>query len=154
MTRYPKKRRDRTKGANGGWNAFIRFPRIKSASVRRDVMLAERLRLLLQRACPNCPEELASGIAVDLTDIWSIGERHKKHIRDLLKLSLPREEDRLYEILAGGVEVDLLFENDYHLRSLRKLLPQFWKNLGSRSRKKKAKPKELEAMRTTAGASK
>jgi hypothetical protein len=106
-------------------------------SVRRNIALARQLTLFLQRACPACPEQLASSIAVDLADIWSIGERHRRSIRDLLRLRFPVNEDKLYSILASRIEVDLLGENVYHLESLKRCLPEFWKKLETGSRRTK-----------------
>lgn len=110
-----------------------------SPSIRRNMLMTAKIRKLLQRACPGCPEQLASGMAIDLTDILFIGERHKKHVQELLRFSFPRDKARFSTLLARDVEVDLLFENEYHLRSLKKLLPRFWKTLDSGSRKNRAK---------------
>lgn len=145
MTRHRTNRR--RGGIGAGKDPIVvgssKLARLESRSVHRNVILAQKLRLQLQRACPNCSQRITAGIAVDLADIQFVGERLRKNIRELLRLSFPRDKDRLYKTLAREIEVDLLFENNYHLRSLKKLLPEFWSTLDSRSRMNSARNKKI-----------
>jgi hypothetical protein len=125
-------------GNGDGSISKIRYPRIDARAVRRNVKLTDRIRRMLHDACPRCPKQLASSIAIDLADICAIGEKHRKHVKELLSLSLPKGNDRLGTILAR-IEVNLLFENDYHLRSLKKVLPRLWKKLEARGTKAKSR---------------
>jgi hypothetical protein len=49
-------------------------------------------------------------------------------MKELLRLKFPRDKLKL-EKLLGRLEANLLFENNWHLKSLRRRLPQLWKSL-------------------------
>lgn len=63
-----------------------------------------------------------------------VGERHKKHIEALLRMEFPRDRTK-FEKLLGKLEVDLLFENQWHLDSLKRGLPRLVRDYYSKPRK-------------------
>jgi len=96
--------------------------------IKRNVGLASRLFKRLKRWSPNSSDRLIAGVAVDLADIWMIGEGHKKQLKEILRLRFPKDRERMLSLLAR-LEVNLLFENQGHLTSLRELLPKLAKEV-------------------------
>jgi len=107
--------------------------------IKKNVRLANALRRKLEQASLGSIEIL-SEVAIDLADIATIGEKHKRRLKELLHLQLPQDLEKLDDLLAG-FEVDLLWENEWHLKSLKRGLPKLVRNLnqhlaGARKRAK------------------
>lgn len=99
---------------------------------RANVKLARLLREKIAEASLG-DSEMVSSVAVDLADIAAIGEKHRGRLRDLLRLHFPQDLDKLEDLLVG-FDVDLLWENQWHLRSLKRKLPRLLANLNQRIR--------------------
>jgi hypothetical protein len=103
----------------------VKLAKQKLGQVRNNVRLARKLFDLLSRASPHSSGDLVSGLAVDLADLVHVGQKHLRFVQELLKMRLPRDRERLCSALVVNSEVNLFFENQYHLRSLQKGLPRF-----------------------------
>src|SRR5947209_6842614 len=77
----------------------------------------------LQAGSPKSKSRLVGNLAIDLDDLVEVGDRHKAAITALLTLSLPKDQKKFLHLLAN-FETDLLFEADFHLKSLKRLLPR------------------------------
>jgi hypothetical protein len=93
-------------------------------STMRTVRLARQLRQTFAKACPNLPKDVVSALAVDLADISEIGERHKEYLRQLLEMRFPEDLGKAETLLVHWIEVELLFHNQFHLKSLKRQLPK------------------------------
>ena len=98
--------------------------------IKAHVRRANELRLFLQAAAPKCPPQVVSAVAVDLADLTNVASRHQQHVKELLSLTIHRRKSRIGRLLAQ-IEVNLLFEANYHVRSLQKNLPRLVKHLNS-----------------------
>jgi hypothetical protein len=96
----------------------------KKALIMRTVRLADQLRHTLAKACPNLPQHVVSALAVDLADVSEIGIRHDKYLQQLLKMRFPEDLDKAETLLIHWIDVELLFHNQYHLKSLKRQLPK------------------------------
>jgi hypothetical protein len=94
----------------------------RKKEIQKNVRRARELRELLQAVAPSCPVEVASAVAVDLADLESVGSKHRRHVNKIVKLAGPRTNSQLADVLVE-VEVNLLFEAQFHLSSLKTNLP-------------------------------
>lgn len=106
--------------------------RFRQSLVKANVQLAQVVRNKLSESSLGTPEELSS-VAVDVADIVAIGERLRSKLRDLLKLRFPRDLEKL-ENLIVEFKIDLLWENQWHLNSLKQELPKLLRRLDRRLR--------------------
>ena len=81
-------------------------------------------------------KEIASSIAVDFADIATIGQKHRALLDQLLRLRFPRNLEQLEDLLISA-QVDLLWENDWHLKSLKRNIPKMLRSLERRLRPRK-----------------
>ncbi len=106
--------------------------------IRRNVTLARKLYHVLSLASPRSSQTLISNMAVDLADIWKIGESHRRDVKKLMRMRFPRDREQLRTLLIKDIDLNLLFENQYHLTSLKKCLPKLLKDMNeSKHRSKK-----------------
>jgi len=110
--------------------------RKETARAKAHVRFATCIREKLTEAS-LVSEDTASSIAVDFADIAAIGERHRALIDQLLRLRFPRDLRKLESLLIKA-QVDLLWENDWHLKSLKHQLPKILRSLNKRLRSRKA----------------
>ena len=96
---------------------------------KKHVALADKLRRRLLELAPSCPARVASAIAVDLADLSYVATKHSEHLKSLL---LPRGHFTKAGIgkLMAQIDVNLLWEANYHIKSLRRNLPLLVKRLG------------------------
>jgi hypothetical protein len=94
-------------------------------ALQRNVRQANALRLILQAAAPRCHPDVVSAIAVDLADLARVAAKHQQHVRKLLT---SKRRSGLERVLAQ-IDVNLLFEANYHVKSLRKNLPKLVNHL-------------------------
>jgi hypothetical protein len=113
----------------------VKMRKIKSRRVKSNVHLASRLRKQLMQAS-LVSEGIASNIAVDFADIASVGERHRSLLAHLQRLRLPNDLNKLEDLLISA-QINLLCENDWHLKSLKKNLPKLLRSLNRRLRQQK-----------------
>ena len=95
----------------------------EKARIRRHVEFVRRIMKQLQAGSPKSKSRLVGDLAIDLGDLVEVGDRHKAAIKTLLTSSFPRDHEKFLHLLAM-FEVDLLFEADFHLNSLKRLLPR------------------------------
>ena len=62
-------------------------------------------------------------MSVDLAGLWEVGLNHKRHVRELLKCSYPRDREKIEELLTE-MQVNLLSQGADHLKTLQKILPR------------------------------
>lgn len=98
--------------------------------IKAHVRRAHDLRLLLQRVAPKCPPQIVSVVAVDLADLTNVAAKHQRHVNELLSPTTRRRKSRI-ETLLARIEVNLLFEANYHVKSLRRNLPRLVRHLTS-----------------------
>lgn len=88
---------------------------------RRVVSLSHELNLVLSAASPKSKKDLISGVAVDLSDLWEIGEEHKRRIAKLLNMQFPKDKKRLEDMLYD-FDIRLIYHAQWHLRLLKRRL--------------------------------
>ena len=88
-------------------------------------LLAIQLKLgsLLKQAAPRSKPRDVSWMSVDLAGLWEVGLNHKRHVRELLKCSYPRDREKIEELLTE-MQVNLLSQGADHLKTLQKILPR------------------------------
>ena len=94
----------------------------KRTGSNKNVNAATRLFQALSTISPTSKKSVTSGLALDLTDLEAVGIRQKKLVKTLRNLRLPRDKKK-FEWALTRIEGDLLFETQYHLSSIKKLLP-------------------------------
>jgi hypothetical protein len=87
------------------------------------VRLKESIRKQLERASPHSSKQLTENFAIDLCDLVRVARWHRAHVNQLLKMRFPKDRRKFCKLLAN-IEVDLLFENQWHLTSMKRLLPR------------------------------
>ena len=106
----------------------------KRADIISNVKTATRLFHALSAISPKSKTKVTSGLAVDLADLEHVGKRHRRVIRTLCRLRLPRDKKQVERALAQ-IEVNLLFEAQYHLSSIKRLLPIFIADMSKSTRR-------------------
>lgn len=98
--------------------------------IKKHVALAGKLRRRLLELAPTCPVRVASDIAIDLADLSYVATKHREHVKSLL---LPRGHFTKAGVgkLLAQIDVNLLWEANYHIKSLRRNLPLLVKRLGA-----------------------
>lgn len=102
--------------------------RIDRRMIRKVVNLSRRLNAVLSAASPRSTKDLISGVAVDLSDLWEVGQEHERRIAKLLKMRFPRDKARLEDMLYD-FEIRLIYHAEWHLRHLKKRLAQLRRDL-------------------------
>ena len=74
---------------------------------------------------------------VDLADIWGMSRWYLRYVENLLSRERTLSRNELETILIE-IEVQFLYHLSYHLKSLRRLVPQALAALGSGRRRRKA----------------
>lgn len=103
---------------------------LRKTKLKKHVALAGKLRRRLLELAPTCPVRVASDIAIDLADLSYVATKHSEHVKSLL---LPRGHFTKAGVgkLLAQIDVNLLWEANYHIKSLRKNLPLLVKQLDS-----------------------
>jgi hypothetical protein len=88
-------------------------------------VLAVQLKLtsLLKLAAPKLKPRDVSWMSVDIAGLWEVGLNHKRHVRELLKCSYPRDREKIDKLLTE-MQVNLLSQGADHLKTLQKSLPR------------------------------
>ena len=94
-----------------------------SVETGRNVRLVKEIYTQLRKASPGSSGQTAGKLAVDIGDLLSVGRNHRDHVMQLLQMKFPQDRERFLKLLAR-FEVNLLFENQWHLSSLKRLLPR------------------------------
>jgi hypothetical protein len=110
-----------------------------SSRTRKHVRLVDEIQKQLERASPQTPKEAVGELAVDIGDLASVGRAHRGHIAELLRMSFPKDRPAFCKLLAQ-FEVNLLFENQWHLSSLKRLLPRLVKDAYRSSEESNVEP--------------
>jgi|SRR5579859_421061 len=85
----------------------------------RSVKLARKLYKVLSAAYPGLPQKVRSSLAVDLSDIEEVGRKHRHFIKRLFSLRFPRDSEKAENLFIDWIDVELLFHNQWHLKSLK-----------------------------------
>ena len=105
----------------------ILWAMIKPTSrAKKNIRLVQEIKKQLEAASPTSAKRLLASFSTDLGDLYFVAEAHQNQMKELLRLKFPRDKQKL-EKLLGRLEANLLFENNWHLKSLRRSLPQLWK---------------------------
>jgi hypothetical protein len=104
------------------------------------VRLVNEIYSQLRKASPGSSGRTTGGLAVDIGDLLSVGRNHQDHVKQLLEMKFPQDRERFLKLLAG-FEVNLLFENQWHLSSLKRLLPRLVRDAYRSSSKRTPKKK-------------
>jgi|SRR5882762_7285414 len=91
--------------------------------VLEHVALVNKIYWQLRKASPRSPGRTTGELAVDLGDLVFVGTKHKNDVKRLLKMRFPKDWERFRKLLAH-FDVNLLFENRWHLASMKRLLPR------------------------------
>ncbi|MGB2677759.1 MAG: hypothetical protein WAN12_11815 [Candidatus Acidiferrum sp.] len=95
----------------------------KRCEILKHVQLVQRIQKQLEKASPRSAKRTIGELAVDIGDLISVGRAHWDHVNQLLKMSFPKDRTAFRKLLAQ-FDVNLLFENQWHLSSLKRLLPR------------------------------
>ena len=106
---------------------LLSAPGRKSGGALKHVRLVEKIQKQLEKASPHSAKQTIGNLAIDIGDLTSVGKAHSDHVDQLLAMSFPRDLAAFRKLLAQ-FEVNLLFENQWHLSSLKRLLPQLVKD--------------------------
>jgi len=95
----------------------------KVGASREQVRLVNKIYQQLRKASPLSSGQTTGELAVDIGDLVSVGRKHHEDVKQLLKMRFPKDRERFLKLL-GQFDVNLLFENQYHLSSVKRLLPR------------------------------
>lgn len=99
----------------------------KSRETLKHVRLVQKIQRQLERASPHSLKQTVGEFAVDIGDLAYVGRAHWGHVNQLLRMRFPKDRAAFRKLLAQ-FDVNLLFENQWHLSSLRRLLPRLVKD--------------------------
>jgi hypothetical protein len=97
--------------------------RIDPGLIRKTQKLSGELFKVLACASPRSTTHLISGIAVDLSDFWEIGEEHRRRIKELRDMRFPRDRRRFEEMLYE-LQIRLVWHTEWHAKHLKGRLEQ------------------------------
>ncbi len=97
--------------------------RVKARKVLENVRLVNKIYRQLRKASPRSSRQTTGDLAVDLGDLIFVGRKHQNDVKQLLKMTFPRDRTKFRKLLAQ-FEVNLLFENQWHLTDIKGLLPR------------------------------
>lgn len=95
----------------------------KCAGVKANVRLVNKIYSQLRKGSPLSSGEITGQLAVDIGDLIYVGRNHQKHVKQLLKMRFPKDGEKFLRLLAQ-FDVNLLFESQHHLASMKRLLPR------------------------------
>ncbi len=95
----------------------------KPREVLENVRLVNKICGQLRKASPHSSGQMTGELAVDIGDLVFVGRNHQNHVNKLLKMRFPRDRERFLKLLAQ-FDVNLLFENQWHLTDMKRLLPR------------------------------
>jgi hypothetical protein len=98
-------------------------PKLSRKAEAKHVRLKERIRKQLECVSPHSSKRLTENFAIDLCDLVYVARMHQAHVGQLLKMKFPKDRGKLLKLLAQ-FEVNLLFENQWHLTDIKRLLPR------------------------------
>jgi hypothetical protein len=100
---------------------------------RRSVRLMRAAIRSAKAALPDTEPELIGGFFANVLDLWETGQKLDKELRDLAKLHLPQDRQRLRGILIwlDAIQVDMA---SYWIREVRKDMPKLLKALDQQER--------------------
>ena len=104
---------------------------------KKSVNLIQQILEQLRSASPESSKALTGSIAADLDGLFDFAETHQNQIDELLRMKLPRDK-RKFEKLLGHLEANI-FHSNWHLKSLKLLLPRLWKDQTSQGHAGKAR---------------
>lgn len=96
---------------------------------RLSVSRSTRIRNKFTAAMPEANAQLLANVACDLSDLRDVAIAHSRFLKALSKLRFPEDTEKLESIFIRHVEVELLVHAQWHLSSLKKLVPKFDKEL-------------------------
>jgi hypothetical protein len=106
--------------------------------IRRERRVSDSLHRALPRVAPEVSRKRAHDIAYHLGDFWGICEGHRVRVRRIAKLRGAKDRKKLARLLEDLLYKDLLAHLPYHLRGMKRLLPDFIDSLeGARKLKSK-----------------
>jgi hypothetical protein len=95
----------------------------KSRKALKHVRLVAKIQKQLGKASPDSAKKTIGELAIDIGDLTSVSRSHLDHVNQLLRMSFPKDLAAFHKLLAQ-FDVNLLFENQWHLSNLRRLLPR------------------------------
>jgi len=102
---------------------------VKATSrAKKHIGLVQAIKKQLEAASPTSAKGLLATLSIDLGDLYFVADTHQQQMKELFRMKFPRDKRKLKKLL-GQLEANLLFENNWHLKSLKRRLPQFWKGL-------------------------
>lgn len=105
------------------------LPMVKATSrAKKHIGLVQAIKKQLEAASPTSAKGLLATLSIDLGDLYFVADTHQQQMKELFRMKFPRDKRKLKKLL-GQLEANLLFENNWHLKSLKRRLPQFWKGL-------------------------
>jgi hypothetical protein len=108
-------------------SATRRYNLKRNTQAIEHVRMKESIRKQLERASPRASKRLTENFAIDLCDLVYVARMHQAHVNQLLKMRFPKDRTKFRKLLAN-IEVNLLFENQWHLTSIKRLLPRVVRN--------------------------
>jgi len=87
----------------------------------------------LRSALPDTDPEFIGGIVADLDDLWEYGQRLDNHFSVLFRMTFPRDQEQLRELILQ-IEHEQLDESWAHLVRLKKSFPKLLKELELQAR--------------------
>ena len=101
---------------------------------QKSVRLMRRVIRVLKEALPNTDPELIGGICADLFDLWETGQTLDNKLKEVCKLRLPRDRERLQDVLIW-IEAIQLDMGKYWIGEVKKDLPKLLEALDRLERK-------------------
>jgi len=108
----------------------------KRSKALENVGLMENIRSQLKRASPHSSERLLADLAVDISDLVRVARMHQSHVKTLLGMKFPRDREKFCNVLAL-FDVNLLFENQFHVASMKRRLPRLVRDVCNTPKNKK-----------------
>ena len=99
---------------------------------KQHVRFVQKIMKQIQKASPKSSRALATDLAIDLGDLASVAQKHLAHVRELLRMTIPRDREKFQTLLAQ-FDVNLLFEGQWHLKDLKRLLPRIIRDVHAAS---------------------
>ena len=122
---------------------------------KRKAQAIERVRQMLsirkqlERASPYSSKRLTEDFAIDLSDLVYVARMHEGHVSQFLKMKFPKDRGKFLKLLAQ-FEVNLLFENQWHLTDIKRLLPRLVRDAYGTTSRRVADAKHASKAKMTA----
>ena len=111
--------------------------------IERSRRMTARIRAKLRSLSPDISEEPLTAFSVDVVDLLEVGEAHHYFLKQLLSLKPPRDDRRLESLLITWVDVELLLHANWHLNSLKKVMPKIYRKLEAGEKKAKRSTRKV-----------